>query len=96
MAMECFNRGMLVAGLALVTSLGLAGEKTESSSSLQDAARGEAASWLSVKDFGAKGDWNEAKRTGADDTAAIQRAIDHAAGKNPKSMVVYTEKPDRV
>jgi hypothetical protein len=88
MAMRCFNRGMLVAGLALVTRLVFAGEKSESSSILRDAARGEAAGWLSVKDFGAKGDWDEAKRTGADDTAAIQRAIDHAAGKNPKSMVV--------
>jgi hypothetical protein len=76
--MRFFKKAMLVAGLVLITSWGVAGENS-----------GEVAGWVSVKNFGAKGDWNETKRTGADDTAAIQRAIDHAAGKNPKSMVVY-------
>jgi len=53
------------------------------------AVHGEAATWLSIKDFGARGDWNYGDRAGADDTAAIQRAIDHAANGPSESNVVY-------
>lgn len=34
---------------------------------------------ISVKDFGAKGDWNTDTQTGADDTQAIQNAINYLA-----------------
>ena len=44
---------------------------------------------LSVMDFGAKGDWNYADKTGADDTGAIQRAIDRAAAARTESSIVY-------
>ncbi|UCD28854.1 MAG: hypothetical protein JSV03_17555 [Planctomycetota bacterium] len=45
--------------------------------------------FLSVMEFGAKGNWNYADRTGIDDTEAIQRAIDHAATASSKSSTVY-------
>lgn len=41
-----------------------------------------------VTDFGARGDWNYADKTGADDTLAIQSAIDHAAATAGASKVV--------
>lgn len=44
---------------------------------------------VSVKEFGAEGDWDWGNRTGADDTAAIQKAIDYAATPGAKSAVVY-------
>lgn len=51
-------------------------------------SRADGPSSISVTDFGAKGNWNYADRTGADDTAAIQRALDRAAEATSKSSVV--------
>jgi hypothetical protein len=42
---------------------------------------------LSVRDFGAKGDWNGS--SGTDDTAAIQAAIDYLAGAGNGGGVLY-------
>ncbi|HJN18583.1 MAG TPA: glycosyl hydrolase family 28-related protein, partial [Armatimonadota bacterium] len=44
---------------------------------------------ISVKDFGAEGDWDWGNQTGADDTAAFQKAIDYAASPASESAVVY-------
>ncbi|MHC4675271.1 MAG: glycosyl hydrolase family 28-related protein, partial [Planctomycetota bacterium] len=45
--------------------------------------------YLSVMEFGAMGNWNYTDKTGADDTKAIQRAIDHASTAGSTSSVVY-------
>lgn len=47
------------------------------------------AAHISVRDFGAEGNWDWGNRQGADDTAAIQKAIDYAASPGATSAVVY-------
>ena len=48
----------------------------------------KAKEWVSVKDFGAKGDYNPITETGTDDRNAIQAAFD-AAAANPNIKTVY-------
>lgn len=45
--------------------------------------------WINVKDFGAKGDWDNATQIGTDDTAAIQAALDYAISSGKRSKVFF-------
>ena len=45
--------------------------------------------FVSVREFGAGGDWDYGNAVGSDDTAAFQRAVDHAASAGSRSNVLF-------
>lgn len=76
---------VVAAGMAVDGSVGNGQETDE----LRRGVHPKAVLAVHVTDFGAKGNWNYADGTGADDSEAVQRAVDHAARADSASNVVY-------